>query len=95
MTPLAVLLALAATERPPADWSGLPDFPVPPAALVADGATFVREEVGAARCPPQPGAEGAVEFAVPVAILVTDAGRVRRITPKAVGCPTVKQYTVG
>lgn len=101
----ALLLVQAATvapppqapapSMPPQDWSALPVFPAPRGAQVMDGAGFVRAEIDSGRCkagPPQP--DGA-RVVAPVAILIGQDGAVTRIVPRAIGCVTVEQYTVG
>lgn len=88
------LAALASPEQPPSDWSALPSFPLPRAVVVTEGTSFVRREL-MERCLGDTNLAQSRQFAMAVAILVADAGRVRRVTPRAVGCPTVEQYTAG
>ena len=93
MIGVLLVAAMVQAEAPPLDWTALPLFPLPRAAVMND-AMFVRREL-AERCQLPAVAAERGEFTVPVAILVAEASRVRRITPRAVGCPTVEQYTVG
>lgn len=88
---IAAALLLQAAALPPQDWSTLPLFPLPRAGAVTDGSAYVRAEVVAGRCK----ATGMTEMPAPVAILVGPSGYVTRIVPRAIGCPTVEQYTVG
>lgn len=89
---LALALQVAATiTSPPTDWRTLPPLRAPTseaAELVSD---YVRDEVRAGRCSaPQPGA-----LSIDLAVYVADNGRVRRIVPRAINCPTVEQYASG
>jgi len=90
----AALVALGSGELPPFDWSSLPAFPLPRAAVVTDGTSFIRRELSE-RCGGGIDLAQTRQYAMTVAILVAEAGRVRRVTPRAVGCPTVEQYTAG
>lgn len=76
---------------PPEDWSSLPPLRfqrrVPqPSSL----SSYVRDEVRAGRC-----ATTAMPLRVDLAVLVAADGQLRRIRPKAIGCPTVEQYASG
>ncbi|WP_287459440.1 hypothetical protein [Sphingomonas sp.] len=81
---------------PPADWTQLPDLPL--ARHWPSGASlspFVQAEVAAGRCAAaQRGSDGYV-LRVDLAVLIDNAGTVRRIVPRAIGCPTVEQYSAG
>lgn len=94
---IALLLAQAAAAAPPmppADWSGLPELPAPSTGIGLDPSGYVRREVAAKRC--QANASGAGwEMAAPVAVLVDAGGRVQRVVPRAIDCPTVEQFTAG
>lgn len=90
---IVAALMLQAAAAPPHDWSALPVFPLPRAGQVSDGVPFVRAEIAAGRCKTAEGAENGLT--APVAILVGDGGRVMRIVPRAIDCPTVEQFTVG
>ncbi|SEK31445.1 hypothetical protein SAMN05216382_0169 [Sphingomonas palmae] len=88
----ALFLQVAATiNSPPADWRTLPALRAPTteaAELVSD---YVRDEVRAGRCAaPQPGT-----LSIDLAVYVAETGRVRRIVPRAINCPTVEQYASG
>ncbi|UVO49061.1 hypothetical protein M0208_00430 [Sphingomonas sp. SUN019] len=95
---MATLLALQVPPAtipfvvmPPADWSTLAELAfvrlTPPAADLSD---FVREEVRAGRC-----VSNDTSIRVDLAVLVGSDGRVRRIVPRAINCPTVEQYASG
>ncbi len=88
---LALQVAAVTIPSPPFDWSGLPPLRVPRTEASAAVADFVRDEVRAGRCTAtQPGS-----IAVDLAIYVTGDGKVRRIVPRAINCPTVEQYASG
>lgn len=89
---MIAFLLLQIAAAPPRDWSTLPLFPMPHAATVTAASAFVRSEVEAGRCKLPVAGTGVV---APVAILVGRRGAVTRIVPRAIGCPTVEQYTVG
>lgn len=76
---------------PPADWSTLAELAfirlTPPAADLSD---YVHEEVRAGRC-----VSNDTSIRVDLAVLVGSDGRVRRIVPRAINCPTVEQYASG
>ncbi|WP_375429417.1 hypothetical protein [uncultured Sphingomonas sp.] len=95
---MIALLLQAASASPPAlpptDWSALPDLPVMPRRGAFDPSEYVRREVAVGRCAAPPTA-GEVRIVVPVAILLEADGVVRRIVPRAIGCPTVEQFTAG
>ncbi len=88
---LALQAAAVTVPSPPFDWSGLPALRVPRAEASAPVAAFVRDEVRAGRCTAAQGNSLAVDLAV----YVTDDGKVRRIVPRAINCPTVEQYASG
>jgi hypothetical protein len=90
---LAALL-LQAAAMPPADWAGMPDYPLPPFSSRFDPSPYVRREVEAGRCHAE-ATGGIFRIDSPVALLVDAGGVVQRIVPLAIGCPTVEQYTVG
>ncbi|SFP50680.1 hypothetical protein SAMN04488241_102347 [Sphingomonas rubra] len=87
--------AVAPAPMPPHDWAPLPVFPLPRGATTSDGATFVRGEVAAGRCAVPPVHPDGTRMVAPVALLVAPGGTVSRIVPRAIGCSTVEQYTVG
>ena len=80
---------------PPAEWSALPDLPVPAPHQGFDPSAYVRREVAASRCRAQGVDGGARWITSPVAVLVDAGGLVARVVPGAIGCPTVEQYTAG
>ncbi len=86
-----LLVGQALPMTPPSDWEPLPHLRLPPSATVPPQfAEFVRNEVREARCT-LPKENVALELAV----LVGANGRVRRIVPRAIGCPTVEQFAAG
>lgn len=91
MIALALLLQVATAPVPPADWSALPDLPLPVVAGSADPSGFVQGEVLAGRCR----AADAIHVDAAVAVLVGEDGTVSRVVPRAIDCPTVEQYTAG
>lgn len=81
---------------PPADWTQLPDLPLarrwPTGPSLSQ---YVQGEVAAGRCAAaQHGGDGLV-LRVDMAVLIDNNGAVRRIVPRAIGCPTVEQYSAG
>ena len=89
---LAQALAAGSPVTPPQDWSALPVFPAE-ITMPAEAAAYVRAEVRDGHCARTPAT--ARTLAVPVAILVGPGGTVRQITPQAIDCPSIEQYTVG
>jgi len=100
----ALLLVQAAADKPatnadalPVEWSKLPDLPLiqrrggPSPEL----SRFVRDEVAAGRCAAAQHDAGGFALSVELAVLVSGSGEARRIVPRAIGCPTVEQYSVG
>ena len=107
---IALLLALAqvtappvvptqppiAAPLPPQDWSMLPILRVRrPASDMPDLAAFVRTEVAAGRCAAAASSAQGWVLKIDLAVLATPGGQVRRITPRAIDCPTVEQYAAG
>lgn len=102
---LFLLAQAAATAQVPAsppvppppvtEWPALPLFPLPRTAAVKDASAYVRAEVDAGRCRAALMGQQGTHLVAPVVILVGPGGGVRRIVPRAIGCPTVEQYTVG
>lgn len=88
----ALALQVAATiASPPADWRALPPLRAPTTPASELVSNYVRDEVEAGRCAaPRPGA-----LSVELAVYVAENGRVRRIVPRAINCPTVEQYASG
>ena len=91
---ILALLLQAAAPMPPSDWSALPLFPLPRGAQVVDGAAFVRGEIDSGRCKAAPQPDGG-HVVAPVAVLIGEQGAIARIVPRAIGCATIEQYTVG
>lgn len=86
-----LLLAQAPSLNPPMDWGQLPRLQLglaaaPPTQL----ASFVEREVLANRCVLPPEAR-----MLDLVVLVSQAGQVRRIVPRAIGCPSVEQFAAG
>ncbi|WP_051272873.1 hypothetical protein [Sphingomonas phyllosphaerae] len=86
-----LLLGQAPSLNPPTDWAPLPRLQLGLAAAPPTQLTeFVRREVLAARCELSP-----EERMLDLVVLVTQAGQVRRIVPRAIGCPSVEQFAAG
>ena len=97
---IGVMLAMLAQApaTPPTDWSRLPELALASPKGDADAASriaFVRGEVTSGRCKAERTADGGARIVAPVILLVDAAGTVRQIVPRAIGCATVEQYTVG
>lgn len=93
---LAMQVAHPAEAPPPANWAALPELHYrhrPDIGPELSG--FVRDEVRAGRCTATHGADGSDAVTVELAVLAAPAGPVRRIVPRAIGCPTVEQYATG
>ncbi|WP_380787424.1 hypothetical protein [Sphingomonas sp. R86521] len=81
---------------PPQDWSTLPILRVRRAASdLPDLSAFVRAEVDAGRCAAAYASPQGWTLKIDLAVLATPTGQVRRITPRAIDCPTVEQYAAG
>ncbi len=81
---------------PPQDWSMLPTLRLRrPASDLPDLSAFVRSEVAAGRCAAAAASEQGWALKIDLAVLATPGGQVRRITPRAIDCPTVEQYAAG
>lgn len=94
--PLARVEPTPTLGLPPADWSELPPlrYRRPPAPN-PEISSFVRDEIVAGRCAAGiHSARGSI-LSIDLAVLVTPAGRIRRIIPRAIDCPTVEQYARG
>ena len=86
----------SADSLPPADWSMLSELHFrrrPPAA--PEMSRFVIAEVAAGRCAAQRQSDGQLVLRVDVAVRSSASGQVRRLVPRAIGCPTVEQFAVG
>lgn len=96
MIALLALLVQVAPLAPPQDWSTLPILRVRRAATdLPDLSTFVRAEVDAGRCAAATVSPQGTVLKLDLAVLATPEGQVRRITPRAINCPTVEQYAAG
>ena len=88
--------AAIVAPMPPQDWSDLPILRVRrPASDMPDLSAFVRTEVEAGRCAAAARAVDGWSLKLDLAVLATPDGQVRRITPRAIDCPTVEQYAAG
>ncbi|MDE0879493.1 MAG: hypothetical protein OSB00_12650 [Sphingomonas bacterium] len=90
--------AVTATPAPmpPQDWTMLPTLRL--AKPVVDSpalAQFVRGEVASGRCSAQRPIGTGYSLKIEIAVLVTPQGLVRRTVPRAIGCPSVEQYSAG
>lgn len=93
---LQAALPPAVATLPPQDWSALPVLHLHnPATTVANTSAFVHGEVVAGRCAKAVKTPDGWSLTVDLAVLATPGGRVRRITPRAIDCPTVEQYAAG
>ena len=93
---LQAALPPAVATLPPQDWSALPVLHLHnPATTVANTSAFVHGEVVAGRCAKAVKTPDGWSLTVDLAVLATPGGRVRRITPRAIDCPTVEQYASG
>ena len=80
----------------PTNWSLLAPMPfITPPQITQPIAKFVSEEIAAGRCPPQRPGDDRHLLTIDVAALVNADGIVRRTVPRAIGCPTVEQYSAG
>jgi len=85
-----------ASAMPPQDWSTLPILRIRgQATTLANTSAYVHGEVVAGRCAHVMRTSQGWALTVDLAVLVTPDGRVRRVTPRAIDCPTVEQYAAG
>jgi len=82
--------------RLPIDWSALPALPYrktpqPTAAM----AGYVLSEIRRTGCPRPIAVRGRAQLRVDVAVLIGEDLLVRATIPRAIGCPTVEQYSAG
>lgn len=95
LSPRAVSQPVAQAPAP-ADWSTLPMLPYLRAPVVTPSmAAFVGGEVASDRCAVQRPANGKYDVRLDLAVLVDSVGTIRRVVPRAIGCPTVEQYGAG
>ena len=80
----------------PQDWSGLPVLRMRRSATTqANTSTYVHGEVLAGRCDKAVRTDSGWTLTLDLAVLATPQGRLRRVTPRAIDCPTVEQYAAG
>ena len=92
----ATTMPPAKTALPPQDWSNLPILRVrQPTTMLANTSAYVHGEVLAGRCTKAVRTVQGWTLTVDLAVLTTPEGRVRRVTPRAIDCPTVEQYAAG
>ena len=97
-TPPATVPASAPVSGPlpPQDWSTLPPLRIRrQATTLANTSAYVHAEVMAGRCAKAVRTVQGWSLSLDLAVLMTRDGRVRRITPRAIDCPTVEQYAAG
>jgi hypothetical protein len=88
--------ATAASALPPQDWSTLPVLRTRRrSSTLANTSAYVHGEVMAGRCAKAVRTAQGWTITVDLAVLVTPRGGVRRVTPRAIDCPTVEQYAAG
>lgn len=92
---LALVQTIGTPTTPPTDWSTVPELTLRARGDAGTRVAFVSGEVAAGRCQARQTADGHVGIDAPVVVLFDAQRRVRQIVPRAIGCPTVEQYTVG
>ena len=86
----------ASSLLPPQDWSMLPVLHIRrQATTLANTSAYVHGEVMAGRCAKAVRTVQGWSLTLDLAVLMTPDGRIRRITPRAIDCPTVEQYAAG
>ncbi|MES3101269.1 hypothetical protein [Sphingomonas faeni] len=86
----------ASSLLPPQDWSTLPVLRIRrQATTLANTSAYVHGEVMAGRCAKAVRTVQGWSLTLDLAVLMTPDGRIRRITPRAIDCPTVEQYAAG
>jgi hypothetical protein len=92
----AAATAPVASTLPPQDWSTLPVLRIRgQATTLANTSAYVHGEVVAGRCTHVVRTTQGWALTVDLAVLINPDGRVRRVTPRAIDCPTVEQYAAG
>jgi hypothetical protein len=92
----AAAAATVASPLPPQDWSTLPVLRIRgQATTLANTSAYVHGEVAAGRCTHVVRTTQGWALTVDLAVLINPDGRVRRVTPRAIDCPTVEQYAAG
>ncbi|WP_394648569.1 hypothetical protein [uncultured Sphingomonas sp.] len=85
-----LLLGQAISLAPPLDWTSLPRLSLASGSSISAQLTeFAQNEVRDGRC--SLGERSTLDLAV----LVAENGRVRRIVPRAIDCPSVEQFAAG
>ena len=85
-----------ASPLPPQDWTMLPVLRIRgQATTIANTSAYVHGEVVAGRCAHVVRTTQGWALTVDLAVLITPEGRVRRVTPRAIDCPTVEQSAAG
>jgi hypothetical protein len=96
---LLQLIFLAAVEMVvplPTDWATLAPLPyIAPPLVTPATDQFVAGEIAAKRCPGPKPVDGHYILRVDIAALIGRDGAIRRAIPRAIGCPTVEQYSAG
>ena len=86
----------AAAPLPPQDWSALPVLrfrrPVTP---TTESTAFVAGQVSSGQCSGAARTRDGWQLTIDLALFATADGRIRRVTPRAIDCPTVEQYAAG
>jgi len=94
--PILVPSTVTTTGMPPQDWTALPVLRIrKQASTFANTSAYVHGEVMAGRCVKAIRTMQGWSLTLDLAVLMTPDGRVRRVTPRAIDCPTVEQYAAG
>lgn len=95
-TPTMPVPAASGIALPPQDWSDLPVLRIRKrASTLANTSAYVHSEVMAGRCAKAIRTPQGWTLTLDLAVLLSADGRVRRVTPRAIDCPTVEQYAAG
>ncbi len=98
LLPLIMQAAAQVVVPPPvpADWATLAPLPYVAAPQVTPAMEqFVAGEIAANRCATVKPVDGHYIVRVDVATLIGGDGTIRKAIPRAIGCPTVEQYSAG
>ncbi|MFA5963265.1 MAG: hypothetical protein WC804_04535 [Sphingomonas sp.] len=80
----------------PADWATLAPLPyLAPPQVTPAMEQFVAGEVAAKRCAEPKPVNGRYVLHIDIATLIGSDGTIRKAMPRAIGCPTVEQYSAG
>lgn len=94
--PTPIVPAVRPTPVPPVDVSTLPVLQLARSDPATIDSTFIRDELNAGRCQlPAAPRLPAQPLRLDLAVFVSEQGKVRRLLPRAIGCPTVEQYASG